>query len=170
MKILNISPENIITMNDYPVYNPHILKILFRIFQLGDSKIVPPCPCLKKEQVLNGINTKIKKKLIDFFKLNPNVEYFLIDGSHKSTAAYLTKNKVRIMVFESNEDINEAKKLVEIGELFSLTVGSTINDNIKILDNHFKDNKTFFTVASKARKMIDEKVIPDYMIKYHESN
>ena len=143
IKIKEVNPNQIITLNDFPVHNPQCLKIYFRILQTGQHKLVPPCPVINKSTgipFIEGRGNKIKKyntRLTNFFNQHPEAEYFLLDGTHRTTAATLSHNKIPVMIFENDEDINNAKKLVELGELFSLTTGDSICEAIEILKKHF---------------------------------
>lgn len=167
MIIKELSPNQIITLNDFPVHNEHILKIYFKVFRDGYKKMIPPCPVLHKGFVA-PIFEKIFLEFKEFQRKNPHAEYFLLDGSHKTTAANLTGNKVKVMILENNKDIKEAKQLVNSGELFSLRVSDSISDNVKDLKKHFKKKQGFQTVEEKTKRMIKEKVIPAYMIKYYK--
>jgi len=163
MKFIKLAPNQIITLNDFPLYNEQILKIYYSVYKNGCGRIIPPCPVIHKNLVRHIFNKSLKLKLEKFEKKNPKAEYFLLDGSHKTTAACLTNNKIKAMVFKSDRDIIEAKKLVEIGKLFSLTVGKTIEDNIDILNKHFRKRPYFETVEEKTKKMIRKKSILPYM-------
>lgn len=165
MKLKKINPNEIITLNDFPVHNLHILKIFFHIYEKGHGAIIPPCPVISKGKVLNYFDTELRNIFKKFEKRNPRAHYFLLDGSHKTTAANLTHNKIKVAVFENEEDIKEARALVEAGALFSLTVGKTMKENYLILNKHFRKNKNFQTVEEKTERMVLKKVIPRYMIK-----
>ncbi len=167
MKIKELQPNQIITLNDFPVHNGHILKIFFKVFKDGYGKIIPACPVIHK-RFFAQIFDKTFPDFKEFQKKHPKAEYLLLDGSHKTTAANLTRNKIKVMIIETDKDIKEAKKLVEIGELFSLTIENTINENIKDLRKHFMKKRGFQTVEEKTKKMVLKKVIPDYMIKYYK--
>lgn len=110
---------------------------------------------------------RLKIVFSKFASRNPQAKYFLLDGSHKTTAAALTKTKIAVMVFQNNQDIRKAKKMVKAGDLFSLTVDDTIQDNAIELKNHFNKKKYFQTVEEKTKLMAKKKVIPQYMINYY---
>lgn len=170
MKKKVLRSEQIITLNDYPVRNMQILKIYFRIFQKGQGKIVPPCPVIHKSigiPLIKGEGIKIKKYnalLMRFLEQNPQAEYFLLDGTHKTTAATLSRNKIPVMVFRRDKDIRDAKKLVKSGEIISLTTGDTIKEVLEILKKHFLKTMIFQTVADKTRKMVKNRDVPEYMV------
>jgi hypothetical protein len=163
MKFVTLSPNQIITLNDFPLHNIQVLKIYYYIYRKGCGRIIPPCPVIHKNLVRHIFNKSLKLKLEKFEKKNSRAEYFLLDGSHKTTAACLTKNKIKVMVFKNDKDITKAKRLAKTGELFSLTVGKTIKDNVDILNKHFKEKPYFETVEEKTERMIRKKSIPSYM-------
>lgn len=170
MKIKELNPSQIVTLNDFPVHHEQCLKIYFRIFESGHGKIVPPCPVIHKSTgipLIKGSGRRIEKynqTLTNFLKRNTQSAYFLLDGSHRTTAATLCNKKIPVLVFESDKDIITAKKLVQTGELFNLTTGNTIEDIITILQQHFLKTLIFETVAEKTKRMIQEKVLPKYLI------
>jgi ribosomal 50S subunit-recycling heat shock protein len=73
-------------------------------------------------------------------------------------------------IFQNNQDIQKAKKMVKTGDLLSLTVADTINSNAIELKNHFNKKKYFQTVKEKTELMVKKKVIPQYMINYYNKH
>lgn len=169
MKIKNINPNQIITLNDYPIRNEHILKLYFRMFCKGKRSIIPPCPVIPKNLLVNNFNNKLKNLFRKFERKNPEARYFLLDGSHKTTAATLLHKRIPVMIFKSDMDIHSAKKLVEEGEIMSLTTGATMGEAINILKRHFNKTKRFQTVEEKTNRMIRIKKLPVYMIKVYRN-
>src|SRR3990167_8761470 len=129
MQIKQLNANQIITLTDFPVYNEHILKIFFLVFRKNCSKIMPPCPVMDISLVALYFTGKLKTVFSRFVSQNPRVKYFLLDGSHKTTAATLAGLKISVMIFKNNNDIREAKRMVKTGDLFSLTVDDTIKNN-----------------------------------------
>ena len=165
MKIKYLKPSQIITLNDYPVYNEQILKLYFRMFRIGHKNHVPPCPIISKKLVIQKLDGKMKKLFKSFELKHPEAQYFLLDGSHKTTAAALFNRKIQVIIFESDEDIKKAERMVEEGHLFSLPVGKTIDLLIKALTTHFNKTKKFQTIKEKTDRMIKDKILPKYMIR-----
>lgn len=161
MILKTLNSNQIITLNDFPVHNEQILKIFFRIYQKGCGKIMPPVPVLHKNFV--SFSGKLQEIFEEFVARNPQAEYFLLDGSHKTTAAALTGSKISIMIFETDKDVKKAYAMAEVGELFSFILESTIRDIIHDLMKHFSKKSYFQTVQEKTMRMINEKVIPRYM-------
>ncbi len=168
MQMAKLSPNQIITLNDFPVHNEHVLKIFFKIYQNKCGKIVPPVPIMHKNLVLTYLHGNMKNKSNEFYKRNPNCNYFMLDGSHRTTAATLTKKKIKVMVLQHGQDVQKARKMVETGELFHFYLKDTIEDIVKELIAHFRKTGFFQTVEQKTKRMVIEKVIPLYMIEYYK--
>ncbi len=169
MKKKLLLPSKILTLTDFPVHNGHILKIYFKMCQEGAWKLVPPCPVMKISRLpfLEGKGKRIARynsALKSFMKSHPAVEYVLLDGSHRTTAATLANKKTITVLFENERDIKEAKALLKTGELLGLTVDDLMLDVIQDIQKHFLRNPVFETVEEKAKRMIKERVVPSYMI------
>jgi hypothetical protein len=158
-----LGPHQIITFNDYPVHNEQILRIYFKIYQEGVGRIIPPVPVIS----LDLVQPQIKNpRLAEFLNHHPDVEYFLLDGSHKTTAATLAGQPILVMVFSTDDDIQEAIQMADRGYLISLTTGKTVNECIKVLQKHFRSPAEFQTVLEKTNRMVSEKFISKYMVEY----
>ncbi len=174
MEIKNVNPSEIITTKDFPVYNGHILKIYFKICKHGNKEILPPTPIIPLSVGLPLLNGKTKKekeynkRIKEYVKKNKKIKYIMCDGSHKTTALTLTHNKIHAVILKTDADINEMKELVETGDVFSITMKNTIKKGLKELADHFKDATFFETIKDKTDRMVKEKVIPDFMIKYYK--
>lgn len=175
MKELLVSPAQIMTTNDFPVHNEHILKIYFRIAK-HDSKILPPTPVLHMKTGLPLLEEKdefaknYNKKMKTFLEENPSVEFIMCDGSHKTTALTLTHNKIKVMVLETDEDVVLFKQKELSGEIFSFACDETsIQEILYEKANHYSQAEFFQTVQSKTDRMVRAKVIPEYMINYYKT-
>ena len=177
MKYKLLRPNQIITLRDYPLYNQHILRIYFRIFSKNQGKILPPCPVIHKSSgipLVNGKDAKSKKYnalLNDFLDKNPHAEYFLLDGSHKTTAATLSKKMIPVVIIEQDKDFKEAKKLIKRGEFFGwYSAENSIKDAIYELANHHIGSEKFLTVEDKSKLLVKNKDVPAYMISFFKNN
>jgi hypothetical protein len=175
MKHKLLHPNQIVTLRDYPLYNQHILKIYFRIFSKNQGKILPPCPVIHKSSgipLVNGKDAKSKKYntiLNDFLNKNPHTEYFLLDGSHKTTAATLAKKMIPVLVMEKDNDFKEAKKLIKKGEFFGwCLVENSIKEALNELAKHHSGSKKFLTVEDKTKLLVKNKKVPNYTISYYK--
>ncbi len=168
MRSIRLLPNQIVTLNDFPLHNEHVLKIFFRIYQKKCGKIIPPVPVLHKDSVAPYLNGKLRRTFIDFHRRNPNANYFMLDGSHRTTAATLTKFRIKVLILKNEQDIKKAKKLAETGDLFHFYLKNTIKNITEELINHFRKKPYFQTVEQKTKKIIRKKVIPQYMIDYYK--
>jgi hypothetical protein len=175
MKIKNISPSAIITTKDFPVHNEHILKIYFKICKNGNKEILPPTPVIPLYVGVPLLPGKTKKekeynqKMKDFLKKNKEIKYLMCDGSHKTTALALTHNKINCILLKTDSDMKEMRELVNTGDVFSMATKTTIKAELNEKANHLKDALFFETVQDKTKRMVKEKVIPEFMIKYYKT-
>jgi hypothetical protein len=175
MKIKKLKPEEIMTTKDFPVHNPHILKIYFKICKEGVEDILPPIPVIPFSvgipllAVKNKDSEMYNKRIKEYLKNNPQVKYLMVDGSHKTTALTLTHKKIHSIILETDKDIKEVKELIKTGEIFGINKINPIKKELKILAKHFKDAKFFESVDDKTKRMVKKKVIPKYMIDFYLS-
>lgn len=173
----SLHPDQLITLNDYPVHSEQVLKLYHRMFWKGAGNVVPPCPVLHRSMIPSFISRggrrsiKCNELFIKFLKRHPEAEYFMIDGSHKTTAAALCHQRIAVIIFQKDNDIKAARKLVEQGELLSLTTGGedSIKAIIKTLQSHFIRSLKFETVTEKTARMVRGKIIPRYMIAFYKT-
>jgi len=170
MKIKKLNSKEIMTTKDFPVHNPHVLKIYFKICKEGAEEILPPTPVIpfsvglplladnSKESEMYNIRIK------EYLKNNSQIKYLMVDGSHKTTALTLTHKKIHAIILETEKDIKEVKELMKTGEIFGINSIHPIKKELKLLAKHFKDAKFFESVEDKTNRMVKKKVIPKYMI------
>jgi hypothetical protein len=174
MKILHLNPDEIMTTKDFPVHNLDILKIYFKICKEGSQEILPPTPVIPLSvglPLLPETNKKAREynnRFKDYLKKNKQINYLMVDGSHKTTAMTLTHKKIHAIILEKDEDMDEVKALIKAGEIFGIYKLGTIKEELKEKAEHFKTAKLFESVENKTKRMVKERVIPDYMIKYYK--
>ncbi len=175
MEIKHLKPNEIITTRDFPVHNPHVLKIYFRICKKGHQKILPPTPVIPLSVGLPLLGGKSKKaqeynkKIKEYIKKNKKIKYLMGDGSHKTTALTLTHKSINAMILKTDEDIKEVRDLIEAGEVFSLAIKETIKEELKEKAKHLKDAKFFESVEDKTKRMVEKKVVPKFMMDYYNN-
>ena len=163
MKTKELLPNQIITLNDYPVYNDRVLRKYYKKVQL--KKELPLVPVIKSDIVIKHFEITLKKEFKKFTKKNPAAEYFILDGNHRTTALTLTGSKIKTIIFSKDEDILEAKKLVSSGKILENAIlNHNLVENCLILSKHFKIKPTLQTVLQKTEKMIKDKIVPQFMI------
>ena len=107
----------------------------------------------------------ILKTFEKFEEKNYLAKYFMLDGSHRTTALTLAGCKIKAIIYEKDEDIGEAKKLVATGQILENgTLNYTLKENCKILNKHFKEKQYVMTVKQKTKKMVKEKILPKKII------
>jgi hypothetical protein len=170
MKTLQANPNQIITLNDFPVYDEKDLRDYFETYKKSSGANIPLCPVIPREIVSPFFNTSLSNKYQEFIKSHPESEYFLLDGTHRTTAATLTKSPIGIIIFKEDKDILEAKKLTISRKILpSKVLDTNIKGNCKILKDHFTKKPHFQTVKEKTERMIRERVIDQYLIEYHNT-
>jgi len=158
MKTIELNPDRIITLNDFPVHNAKVLTDYFRRFKQGEKPAL--VPVIMKEHVKKYFEPDLLKKF-RIFERKYRAEFFMLDGSHRTTALTLAGLKIQAIIYENDKDILEAKKLVRSGKIMpSGTLDHTFEENCEILNKHFKKKPYFFTVKQKTDVMISENKIP----------
>ncbi|MFH1286847.1 MAG: hypothetical protein ABII02_03810 [Candidatus Magasanikbacteria bacterium] len=159
MQIFELDPSQVITLNDYPVNSDDMLIKYFRMCELGEKLAF--VPLIKKNAVKPYLSDNLRKIFEVFEKKHGKAEYFMLDGSHRTTALSLRGSKIPAIVYEKDRDIIEAKKLVASGQILENgTLYHTMEENCKILNKHFNSKPYFMTVRQKTKKMLNEKVLP----------
>jgi len=156
MKELKLNPDKIITLNDYPIRDKNILNKY--INQCKSKEKIPHVPVITKDKVRKYLSDKVLGEFKKFESRNPKAEYFMLDGSHRTTASTLAGCKIATMIYETNKDIEEAKKMIKTGQILkSGTLNHTFEENCKILNKHFSKKPYFMTVKQKTDKIVKEK-------------
>ena len=165
MELKKLSPSQVTTLRDFPVHSAQVLNDYFGIFESGRGEELPPCPVIHKDLVTPHFKEPLTSLFLEHVKNNPEAEFFLLDGSHRTTAATLTRSTLSVTLLSSDEDIRQAKQVKYKGELYYLRLEETIDEAIANLIAHFRGTKAFQTVQQKTDKMADEEVIPHTMIR-----
>lgn len=166
IKTKKVSADKIITLNDYPVHSQEVLEKYFRRCQAKEKMAL--VPVINKNIVKKYFEEIIIKKLEEFEKANPEIEYFMLDGSHRTTALTLAAQDIEIIIYDKDEDIKKARQLLISGRVLkNATLDYDLEENCKILNKHFIEKLYFMTVRQKTEKMLAEKIIPEYMINFY---
>ena len=156
---MELNPNQIITLNDYPVHSDSVLSEYYKKCKLGED--VPFVPIIRKEIVRKYLDSRLLEEFERFEHQNSVAEYFMLDGSHRTTALTLAGCKISAIVYETDSDIEEAKKLVATGQILQNdTLEHSLQENCEILNKHFREKPYFMTVEQKSEKMRREKKIP----------
>jgi hypothetical protein len=163
MNKIVLEPNQIITLNDYPIHSNRVLKEYFNKCKTNEKLAF--VPVMGKDIVKQHLSNELLKELESFEADNYSAVYFMLDGSHRTTALTLNHHKIEAVIYKTDEDIIGAKQLVGTGEILENgTLDHDIEGNCKILDKHFSEKPYFMTVKQKTDKMVEEKIIPQDMI------
>jgi hypothetical protein len=158
MRSITLNPHQIITLNDYPVYSAEVLSLYVDRSLSGEK--LPLVPVIHKAIVRRHFTAELVQELESFEQANPLAVYFMLDGSHRTTALTLTGRNIAAIAFEEDADIREAAALVGMGLILrNAILEHTLEENCAILNNHFQARPYFMTVHQKAVKMIQEDFI-----------
>ena len=175
MERILLRPDQIVGMIDYPpLHSPKALAIYFRKF-CADEQDISPVPVIEMDLVLNYFRlqrdrfasySQILQKFIDE---HPTLAYFMLDGGHRCAAAMLSGKMIPCINITDDEVFREIKTSecpIKLHGDFSTVPEDmiSIDQEIKMLEEHFFENKRFWTVEEKVRAMIEKRDIPDYML------
>jgi hypothetical protein len=161
MKTVTLTSHQIITLNDYPIFDVEMLRLYFHRCQSGQA--LPLVPVIRKAIVRRYFPPKLSGKLEAFERLNPLAAYFMLDGSHRTTALTLVGRKVDAIVYATDADIAEARSLVVTGQVLdNATLAHSLAENCVILRQHFQEKAYFMTVQQKTEKLIRDNYVARY--------
>src|SRR3989344_7591458 len=136
MKTVSLSSNQIITLNDYPIQHKDIMMKYYTKCRAGQK--IPFIPVIKKDKVKKYLNNRLLKEFKKFELKNKKAKYFMLDGSHRTTALTLAGCKIAVIIYETDNNIKEAKKLIATGQVRkSGTLRYNLEENCKILNEHF---------------------------------
>lgn len=159
MKTIELNPNQIITLNDYPVHSESVLNEYYKKCKRGEK--LPYVPVIRKEIVRKYLANNLLEELKIFEQNNPTAEYFMLDGTHRTTALTLAGCKITAIIYETDSDIEEIKKLITAGIILqSGTLEHSIEAECEMLNKHFTEKPYFMTVEQKTEKMKREKKLP----------
>ena len=159
MKIAVLNPNQIITLNDYPLHSNSVLSKYFNKCKTGED--LPFVPIISKDIVRRYFGAELTRIFGEFELQNPAAEYFMLDGSHRTTALTVSRRTIAAVIYETDSDIDEARELVVTGQILeNATLDHTLEENCEILNRYFAEKPYFMTVLQKAEKMIRENYVP----------
>lgn len=213
MKQSKINPSRIIVPGEFNIGNEAILKIYFRAFSKGHGNDYPPVivtrinefdrfreflederfgfPRWEKPGLKNilepGTLEARRQDYQTLFSVLKSHPYVLLDGNHRTCAAALTHRKISALEVESDEDLNEVRRMVEEGKLFSFNNDETdiynlkrsfvaycLNLNVRECDGNITFPSTCKSylkytksVSQRVEDLVSAKELPGYMIKHY---
>lgn len=161
METITLTPHQIITLNDYPIYDVEMLRLYFSRCQ--SEQALPLVPVIRKAIVRQYFTPELCAKLEAFEQAYPPATYFMVDGSHRTTALTLAGHKIDAIVYTTDADIVEARSLVVTGQVLdNATLLHSVAENCVILRQHFQGSACFMTVQQKTEKLIRDNYIAHY--------
>jgi len=163
MKTTELDPDQIITLNDYPLYSNDLLSNYLDRCRAGED--LPFVPVISKDIVRDYLSADLSKAFAEFEETNPEAGYFMLDGSHRTTALAISCRAIAAVMYETDGDIDEARGFVVTGQILeNATLDHTLAGNCEILNRYFEEKPYFMTVGQKAEKLIRENHIPAQML------
>jgi len=153
MKKILILPEAIITSNYYILHSVKHFREYIKLYKSKKRRLIPPVPVIPAPLVTRKFNAILKEKFNKFKKKHQKAKYFLLDGSHRTTAAYITNNKISAIVIEKRSDVSKAIKMWKSGKLKQWRLGDAMEKIVGDLVTHFNKKPRFHTVNEKANKL-----------------
>jgi ParB-like chromosome segregation protein Spo0J len=129
---------------------------------LGEE--LPLVPVIRRDMVRKYLDDELLEEFERFERQNPVAEYFMLDGSHRTTTLNLAGCSITAIIYETDADIEEAKRLVATGQVLqNATLEHSLEENCGILNRHYKEKPYFMTVEQKTEKMKRENKLPQEM-------
>ena len=173
MKRIILQPEHII-VPEHEVGNEGILQIYFRVFDRGHGEDLPPAIITHK----NNINPSYmrnkfvaKRRADEFYRklMDLEAEYLLLDGNHKTTATTLCHVAPSVLELETNQDLGEARKMVERGELFNFPhEEERLSDIADSFIGFLFEKKYVRTLRQRVDELTSNGDLPKYMKERYE--
>ncbi|MBN2096726.1 hypothetical protein JW752_05040 [Candidatus Peregrinibacteria bacterium] len=170
MEFKELTPAQVITTRDFPVHSAEVLQRYFEIYRRGENDGLPPVPLMHKDLVVPHFDETTGDLFQEYIRQNPQAEYFLLNGSHRTTSANLTRNMIKGMFLRTEEDIRLARQIKFNGQPYQHGLLDSIIGNIRDLIEHFRGTELFETVQQKTDRMVDERTMPQHMIEHYRNN
>ena len=159
VRTTELDPNQIITLNDYPLYSNEVLGQYLDRCKTGED--LPLVPIISKDIVRRHFGAELTRIFDEFEQQNPAAECFMLDGSHRTTASTLSCRSIAVVIYETDMDIREARGLVATGQVLENgTLDLTVEENCEVLSKYFAEKPYFMTVQQEAEKLIRENHIP----------
>lgn len=153
MKVILVNPNEVITSNWNFLHSKPAFNKYLELHKGKKSQIISPVPLTPINLIENHFDDKQRQSFNNFKQTHKEAKYFLLDGSHRTTAADLTKNRIRAILIEKDEDIKEALKMKDLGKIKSWRLGKNMNKIKKDLISHFNKKPLFQTVSEKTNRL-----------------
>jgi hypothetical protein len=150
---MNLDPDQIITLNDYPLYDMDSYRRYELMIRSGEVlPLVPVIPC---EFV--RFEGAIAQLFEEFSRSHPRARFFMVDGSHRTTALTLANKPIKVIVFRSDDNIRSARAMLASGRTRPNTsLDLSFEQNVDELIEHFEHERRFMTVREKSERLVHD--------------
>lgn len=145
--------QQIITSNHKHLHDMHVFTIYNRIYQTKTQHILPPVPVIHKDKVKPYFSEKTKKAFEAFEKNHLKAEFFLLDGSHRTTAAAINNADIAAQIITNNAGVKQLYQDYLKGKQFQFLLPKTFEQNIQEIARQFNENPYFHTAEEKAHSV-----------------
>ncbi len=161
-----------IVVPDKEVGNEQILKIYFRLFNLGHGDCVPPVVVAHKSKIDPGYmrenfgdRDRVEgQRFYQRLMCYPS-DYLLLDGVCRCCAAAFCHQQIKSLLLENDSDIRNLHSMVDEGELIDFRHCCT---SLTKMANKFVDSlylaRTIINLEEKVEELAKSSMIPSYMV------
>lgn len=144
-------PDEIITLNDYPLYDTDAFDSYVRMIR--SEEMVPYVPLIPTSSIrFEGL---LAERFSTLAREHPRAHYVMLDGSHRTTAFTLARRPIPSVIYRCDADIVEARGAVSSGLIRkSGTLELSFDQNIDELVAHFSAKPWFMTVREKTDRLV----------------
>lgn len=198
--------DQTLVLGEEKIPNELILKMYFRIFYSGHGDDLPPA-IITRTGNIPEITGWLESNLVKWEKEHPScvgarrreyakifsafekTPYLLIDGNHRTAAAFLARQSISALEVERDEDLDGVRNLVKSGELFNFKRMETSLFDLRrgfvgyCLNLRMKDDFDFMmpmksssclryvgTIKEKIEEMVQNKEFPSFILQNYAGN
>ncbi|MEK7540454.1 MAG: hypothetical protein AAB558_04365 [Patescibacteria group bacterium] len=161
MEIFFLNPKQLIAMRDYPpLHSPKAFVAYQKKFLAGEK--VEPVVVIPSGLVIEHLKKNTdrfntyRQELERFLDQHPLAAYFMLGGKHRSAAATILGLKIPCLVVHNDSDVNKIHALMADGKLKGVpSVGKDFEVTLSELEQHYFENKVFWSMDEKTKAMVD---------------
>jgi hypothetical protein len=172
MDLLDLRPDQIIAMIDYPpLHSPEALERYFHRFRAG-AQDISPIPVMALTPVLDAFRRQAdrfasyRREFEGFLAGHPSAAYFMLEGFHRSAAAVLAGRPIPCVALTDDGDLEEANasgRAIQLHGDYTTIPGDMVSiaEELRELEAHFHEHRRFWTVAEKVAALIANGDVPE---------
>ena len=160
-EIRSLGPAQIITLNDYPLYDLAAFFTYERMIR-SDERI-PYVPVIPTDLI--RFEGALAARFEAFTRSHPNARFFMVDGSHRTTALSRMHRPIEVVIYRSDADIESARAAVAQGLVNENgSLECTFDENVALIIEHFERTGRFMTVEEKTQQLMHEGFIASFSV------